>query len=81
MWTKTESNPSILLIFSNIKTIKGMCLEQGFSKCGMRTTSGMPATVQWYMGLVRKYKRIKRKKIPSVSAVSQKSCFSFKYIK
>jgi hypothetical protein len=31
-------------------------LYQDFSNCGMRTTSGRPATVQWYTVLVRKIK-------------------------
>jgi hypothetical protein len=34
-------------------------LEQGFSNCGKRTTSGTPATVQWYTGLVRKIRGLK----------------------
>jgi hypothetical protein len=29
-------------------------LDQGFSNYDTRTTSGTPATVQWYTGLVRK---------------------------
>jgi hypothetical protein len=28
-------------------------LDQGLSNCGMRAASDMPATVQWYTGLVR----------------------------
>jgi hypothetical protein len=31
-------------------------LYQDISNCGTRTTSGRPATVQWYTGLVRKIK-------------------------
>jgi hypothetical protein len=37
-------------------------LEQGFSNCGTHTTSGTPATVQWYTGTVRRHRWIKNKK-------------------
>jgi hypothetical protein len=46
------------------------CIEQGFSNCGMLTTFGMPTTVQWYTGIVRRNQRIKKIKFPSVNAVT-----------
>jgi hypothetical protein len=41
------------------------CLHQGLSNCVTCTTSGTPATVQWYTGLVRKHQWIKNKKMKS----------------
>jgi hypothetical protein len=41
--------------------LKLHALYQGFSNCSKHTTSGTPATVQWYIGLVRKNQRIKKK--------------------
>jgi hypothetical protein len=46
-------------------------VNQGFSNCDTRTNSGTPATVQWYMGIVRKDQRIT--KFPSINAVTQKT--------
>jgi hypothetical protein len=43
-------------------------LDQGFSNFGTRTTSGTPATVQRYTGLVRKIEEQKR--ITSINAVT-----------
>jgi hypothetical protein len=34
--------------------------EQGFSNCGTRATNGAPNTFQWYKGLVRKKRRLKK---------------------
>jgi hypothetical protein len=33
---------------------KGHGLVQSFSNCGMCTTSGTPATFQWYTGIAKK---------------------------
>jgi hypothetical protein len=42
---------------------------QGFSVCGMHTTSGTPATVEWYMGLVTNSQMVKKNKIKIFPAI------------
>jgi hypothetical protein len=49
----------------------GKVLRQGFSKCGTRTNSGTPETVQWYTSIVRKTnQRMKNIKVSSINAVT-----------
>jgi hypothetical protein len=45
-------------------------LDQDFSNCGMHITTGIPATVQWYIGIARKNKRWKKIKILSFNKYS-----------
>jgi hypothetical protein len=49
---------------------RNISLVQGLSNCGTRTTSGTPATVQWFTGLEEKskYKKI----VSSISSVTEK---------
>jgi hypothetical protein len=44
-------------------------LRQGFSDCGKRTTSSVPATVQLYTRMLRKNQRITNKKL-SINSVT-----------
>jgi hypothetical protein len=37
--------------------------QQGLSNCGTCTTGSTPATVQWYMGFVRKNQRMKKQQM------------------
>jgi hypothetical protein len=55
---KMKINYSNAYTESSVNSVMGKVniyhFEQGFSYCGTRATSGMPATVQWHMGLARK---------------------------
>jgi hypothetical protein len=58
--------------------------EQSFSNCGMRITFGTPASVQWYIMLVRKIQWIQNKMFFSNKCIYIEDLiklFLFKYIK